>query len=56
LAIAGGGVVLVSFMIDFQSAVDLQMPAPFRWDLFSVGVGMALAAVVRGYRRSLRSS
>ncbi len=55
-AIAGGLVVLVSFMIDFRSAVDLQMPAPFRWDLFSVGVGMALAAVVRGYRRSLRSS
>jgi hypothetical protein len=55
-AIAGGVLVLVSFMIDFQSAVDLRMPAPFRWDLFLVGVGMALAAVVRGYRRSLRSS
>lgn len=55
-AIAGGVIVLVSFMIDFQSAVDLRMPAPFRWDVFSVGVLMALAAVVHGYRRSLRSS
>ena len=49
-AIVGGCFVLLSFTIDFQSAVDLRMPAPFRWDLFSIGVAMALAAVVRGVR------
>jgi len=46
-AIAGGGLVFLSFMIDFQSAVDLRMPAPFRWDLFSAGVAMAFVVVVR---------
>ncbi len=51
-AIAGGCFVLLSFMIDFQSAVDLRMPAPFRWDLFLVGVAMALVAVARGVRAS----
>lgn len=52
-AIAGGCLVLVSFMIDFQSTVDLRMPAPFRWDLFSTGVAMALVAVVRGATQRL---
>ncbi len=51
LAIAGGIVVLLSFMIDYRAAVDLTLPAPFRWDLFTLGFGASLAALALGVAR-----
>ena len=48
MAIFGGALVLLSFMIDFQSAVALTVPAPYRWDLFAAGVGLALLALGLG--------
>jgi len=52
VAILGGGLVLLAFTIDFRSAMDLQLPAPFRWDIFGAGMAMALAALLWGTRRS----
>lgn len=48
MAIAGGALVLLSFMIDFQSAIALTPPAPFRWDIFAAGIGLALLALGLG--------
>jgi hypothetical protein len=46
LALAGGALVLGSFMLDFQVAVRQMEPVPFRWGLFGTGVALAVAAVV----------
>jgi len=51
LAILGGGLVLMSFMVDFQSAVALTLPAPFRWDIFGAGMALALGALLWGVPR-----
>lgn len=48
LAIAGGCLVLVAFTIDFQSAVQLQLPSPFHWEIFLAGVALAVFALMRG--------
>jgi hypothetical protein len=46
LLLAGGALVLGSFMLDFQVAVRQMEPVPFRWGLFGTGVALAVAAVV----------
>ena len=45
LALAGGVLVLGSFMLDFQVVVRQMEPLPFRWGLFGAGVGLAVVAV-----------
>lgn len=52
-AVAGGAIVLVSFMLDFRAAIEGTMPPPFRWWLFGAGMAVALAAFASGVR-SLR--
>jgi hypothetical protein len=52
LVLAGGALVLASFMLDFQVVVRQMEPAPFRWGLFGTGVGLAVVAVVLALRRS----
>ena len=44
--LAGGVLVLGSFMLDFQVVVRRMEPAPFRWGLFGTGVGLAVVALV----------
>ena len=56
LAVAGGLVVLASFMIDYRSAFVGAEPRPFRWWLFLTGVGMGLAALVAGVSNIKSSS
>jgi hypothetical protein len=51
LVLAGGALVLASFMLDFQVVVRQMEPAPFRWGLFGMGVGLAVVAVVLALRR-----
>lgn len=51
MAVAGGMLVLVAFMIDFRSAMELRLPAPFRWEIFLPGLGLALLALFGGVRR-----
>jgi len=46
LALAGGALVLGSFMLDFQVVLRQMEPPPFRWGLFGTGVALAVAAVV----------
>jgi hypothetical protein len=46
LALAGGALVLGSFMLDFQVVLRQMEPPPFRWGLFGTGVALAGAAVV----------
>ena len=46
LALAGGVLVLGSFMLDFQVVLRQMEPPPFRWGLFGTGVALAVAALV----------
>ena len=46
LALAGGALVLGSFMLDFQVVVRQMEPLPFRWGLFGSGVALAVVALV----------
>ena len=51
LAVTGGALVLLSFMLDFQVVVAQAPLPPFRWGLFGAGIacGMtALALALRG--------
>jgi hypothetical protein len=53
LALAGGALVLGSFMLDYQVVVRQMEPPPFRWGLFGTGVGLAVAALVLALRRKV---
>ena len=45
LAIVGGGIVLLSFMLDFRAVLAQLEPPPFRWWLFASGVTCGVAAL-----------
>jgi hypothetical protein len=51
LALAGGVLVLASFMLDFQVVLRQMEPPPFRWGMFETGVALAVAALVLALRR-----
>ena len=51
LALAGGVLVLGSFMLDFQVVLRQMEPPPFRWGLFGTGAALAVAALVIALRR-----
>jgi hypothetical protein len=51
LAVTGGLVVLASFTLDFAIVLQQKNPPPFRWGLFAMGVGLAVAALARGMSR-----
>jgi hypothetical protein len=51
LALAGGVLVLGSFMLDFRAILQQMQPPPFRWGLFGIGVALAVAALVLALRR-----
>ena len=51
LVLAGGALVLGSFMLDFRVVVRQMEPPPFRWGLFGTGVALAVAALVLAVRR-----
>jgi hypothetical protein len=53
LALAGGALVLGSFMLDFQVVVRQMEPLPFRWELFGSGVALAVVALVLALRRKV---
>jgi len=55
LAVAGGLLVLLSFMIDYREAFTGPEPPPFRWGLFGLGVGFGLAALALGVNRMRRA-
>lgn len=56
LAVAGGVIVLVSFMLDAGEVLAGGMPKPFRWWLFGAGVAAAAAATVLGLQSALAKS
>lgn len=51
LALAGGVLVLGTFMLDFQVVLRQMEPPPFRWGRFETGVALAVAALVLALRR-----
>jgi hypothetical protein len=51
LALAGGALVLGSFMLDSQVVVRQMEPPPFRWGLFGMGVAVAVVALVLALHR-----
>jgi len=51
LAVAGGAIVLLSFMLDYRLAAQGQEPASFHWVIFGVGVAVAALALALGVRR-----
>jgi hypothetical protein len=51
MAVAGGLLVVGSFVIDFRSVLRRVVLQPFHWDLFTVGVGLAAVALVLAVTR-----
>jgi hypothetical protein len=51
LGLAGGALVLGSFMLDFRVALQQMEPPPFRWGLFGTGVALAVAVLVLALAR-----
>ncbi len=51
LSVAGGLIVLLSFTVDYEAAIQAREPPPFRWGLFAAGVGFGVAALLMGIRR-----
>jgi hypothetical protein len=51
VAIGGGCLVLLAFMIDFETALNAQLPSPFRWDIFGGGMALALGSLLHGVWR-----
>src|SRR4029077_12572551 len=41
LAVIGGVLVVVSFMLDFATVLRQMKPPPFHWDVFTLGFGLA---------------
>jgi hypothetical protein len=56
LAITGGLLVVVSFVLDFTSVLRQTMPPPFHWGMFTIGVGLALTALALGVSRLTHNS
>ncbi len=50
LALLGGLLVLLSFMLDFRVALNGAMPPPFRWWLFAAGMASAVCGLVAGVK------
>ena len=50
LAVTGGVLVLLSFMLDFQVVLAQEPLPPFRWGLFAVGIGCGVIALTFGLR------
>jgi hypothetical protein len=42
--LAGAGVILVSFMLDYRNVMAAGMPHPFNWGLFALGLAMGIAS------------
>jgi hypothetical protein len=55
LAILGGAIVLLSFMLDYRQALAGREPPSFHWIIFAAGVGIGAAALGLGVRRFGRS-
>src|SRR5256885_11933737 len=55
LATLGCAIVLLSFMIDYRYALTRADPPRFRWEIFSVGIAIAVVALVWDSRRSTGS-
>ena len=51
LAVAGGGIVLVSFMLDFRAVLTQVAPPSFRWWLFALGIICGVIALAGGVSR-----
>lgn len=51
LAVAGGALVLTSFIRDFAIVFQPVEPPPFRWGLFAAGIGVTTVAFIRGILR-----
>lgn len=56
LAVAGGLVVLASFMLDFASVLQQMKPGLFHWEVFAIGMGLAIVAVAVGVLRLERGT
>jgi hypothetical protein len=51
LAVTGGILVLGSFMIDFAAVLQPMKRPSFRWDVFAIGIGLAIIALAYGVSR-----
>jgi hypothetical protein len=55
LAVCGGAIVLLSFMLDYRQALAGREPPSFHWVIFTAGVAVAAAGFGLGVRRLHRS-
>jgi hypothetical protein len=54
LAIAGAAIILYSFMSDTAATLRLQMPAPYRYELFAVGLALMVGGLWHSVRQARR--
>ena len=50
LAVTGGALVLLSFMLDAQVVLAQEPLPPFRWELFGAGIACGVIALTLGLR------
>ena len=50
LAVTGGALVLLSFMLDFREVLAQEPLPPFRWGLFGAGIACGVTALTLGLR------
>ena len=50
LTLLGWALMLYAFMVDFMKVYERQIPGPYRWDLFAVGMALWAAAILMALR------
>ncbi len=54
LTLLGWALMLYAFMVDFMKVYERQVPGPYRWDLFAVGMVLWIAAILLAIRLHMR--
>ena len=50
LTLLGWALMLYAFMVDFMKVYQRQIPGPYRWDLFAIGMVLWIAAILLAIR------
>lgn len=54
LVVVGASLILASFIANHRVALNGKIPTIFRWDIFALGLGLGVLAVVRIIKRAAR--
>lgn len=54
LAIAGGIIIILSFTLDYRTAIEQTVPVHYRWEIFLIGEFIGLTAFIHALRESMK--